>query len=150
MTIIMVTCTVALVLACAAILVYEVADYRKVLRRNTEVMADVIGANSAAALSFKDKSAAGDTLAALKAEPYVISACVYDKSGEVFATFNRGDNATEAAKPPTVHDETYFFDQSSLNLFHKIRFDGEILGTVYIRSDLKVVSERLRTYLGII
>src|SRR6476661_1276512 len=89
MTIIMVTCTVALVLACAAILVYEMADYRSVLRRNTEVMADVIGDNSKAALSFKDKSAATDTLAALKAEPYVISACVYDKSGQPFATYQR-------------------------------------------------------------
>lgn len=149
MIIIMLTCSVALILACAAILIFEVADYRKVLRRNTEVMADVIGANSAAALSFKDKSAAGDTLAALKAEPYVISACVYDKSGEVFATYNRSD-AGPAVQPPKVGDESYHFDKNSLNLFHKIRFDGEILGTVYIRSDLKVVSERLRTYLGII
>src|SRR5216117_941912 len=93
MTIIMVTCTVALVLACSAILIFEMADYRSVLRRNTQVMADVIGDNSKAALSFKDKAAATDTLAALKAEPNVISACVYDKSGQPFATYFRNEDS---------------------------------------------------------
>jgi PAS domain S-box-containing protein len=148
MTIIMLTCGVALVVACSAILVYEVADYRSVLRRNTEVMAGVIGANSAAALSFNDKSAATDTLAALKAEPYVISACVYDKSGQPFATYYRSEG--EKSDPPKVAAETYYFGKKSLNLFHKITFDGENLGTVYIQSDLKVVKERFQTYLGII
>jgi PAS domain S-box-containing protein len=148
MTIIMLTCSVALALACSAILIYEMTDYRNVLRRNTEVMADVIGANSAAALSFKDKTAATDTLAALKAEPYVISACVYDKSGQPFATFNR--NEDDKAAPPPVAAESYSFGEKSLNLFHKITFDNEVMGTVYIQSDLKVVSERFHTYLGII
>ena len=58
MTIIMVTCGVALALACTAILIYEIADYRSVLRRNTEVMADVVGANSAPAVLFKDQKVA--------------------------------------------------------------------------------------------
>ena len=61
MFIIMLTCCAALILACAAILVFEIADYRKVLRRNTEVMADVIGSNSKATLTFKDSAAATET-----------------------------------------------------------------------------------------
>src|SRR5207247_6592027 len=137
MTIIMLTCRVALALACSAILVYEVADYRSVLCRNTEVMADVIGANSKSPLVFKDKEAAAETLAALKAEPYVISACVYDKSGQPFATYYRSES--EKAAPPKVAGETWNFGEKSLHLFHKITFDGEMMGTVYIQSDLKVV-----------
>src|SRR3954464_12960329 len=82
--IIMLTCSVALVLACAAILIFEIAGFKQVLRRNTEVMAQVIGANSTAALSFKDKDAAKETLSALKAEPYLLSACVYNNQNEVF------------------------------------------------------------------
>jgi len=91
-------------------------------------MADVIGANSAAALSFKDKAAANETLAALKAEPYVISACLYDKSGLPFATYYRSES--EKADPPKIAGETYSFGEKSLNLFHKITFDGENMGTV--------------------
>jgi PAS domain S-box-containing protein len=148
MTIIMLTCSVALALACSAILVYEVADYRNVLRRNTEVMADVIGANCASPLSFQRNDAAVETLSALKAEPSVISACVYDKSGKPFATYCRSEN--ERADPPKIADEEYTFGEKSLHLFHKITFDGETIGTVYIQSDLKVVKDRFRTYLGII
>ncbi|MGZ5545429.1 MAG: CHASE sensor domain-containing protein, partial [Limisphaerales bacterium] len=148
MTIIMLTCSVALAVACAAILVYEIADYRNVLRRNTEVMADVIGSNCASPLSFQRNDAAVETLSALKAEPYVISACVYDKSGKIFAAYNR--NESEKADPPKVAVEGYTFGEKSLHLFHKITFDGETIGTVYIQSDLKVVKERFHTYLGII
>ena len=56
--IIMLTCSVALVLACAAILFFEHAGTRQILKHNTQVMADVIGANSQSALTFKDKTAA--------------------------------------------------------------------------------------------
>src|SRR5881628_1837128 len=87
--IIMLTCSVALVVACAAILVFEHAGTRQILKHNTQVMANVIGANSSAALSFKDKAAAKETLAALKAEPYVLTACLYDRAGQVFATYYR-------------------------------------------------------------
>src|SRR5687767_15378014 len=87
--IIMLTCSVALVVACAAILYFEHAGTKQILEHNTQVMANVIGANSAAALSFKDKKAATETLAALRAEPYVLSACLYDRGGEAFATYSR-------------------------------------------------------------
>jgi PAS domain S-box-containing protein len=148
MTIIMLTCSVALALACSAILVYEVADYRSVLRRNTEVMADVIGSNSGSPLIFKDQKVATETLAALKAEPYVISACVYDKAGVPFATYYRSEG--EKADPPKAVPDGYSFGEKSLNLFHKIEVEDERVGTIYIQSDLKVVRERFHTYLGII
>ncbi|HEV8543323.1 MAG TPA: CHASE sensor domain-containing protein [Verrucomicrobiae bacterium] len=146
--IIMLTCSVALLLACAAILIFEIAGFKQVLRRNTEVMAQVIGANSAAALSFKDKDAAKETLSALKAEPYVLSACVYNNQNEVFATYYR-EGAPQLLPPPRK-DDSFSFEKDTLNLFHTIRFDGDLLGTVFIQSDLRVVKERLRTYLGII
>jgi PAS domain S-box-containing protein len=146
--IIMLTCSVALVLACAAILLFEHAGTRQLLKHNTEVMANVIGANSSAALSFKDKSAAKETLAALKAEPYVLSACLYNRQGEVFATFYR--EGTKETPPPAVGPEGPTFGKATLNLFHKISFDGEVIGTVLIQSDLRLIQERLRTYLSII
>jgi len=146
--IIMSACSVALLLACSAILFFEVAGFKGVLLRNTQVMAQVIGANSAAALSFKDKDAAKETLSALKAEPYVLSACVYNNQGEVFAIYYR-EGSTQQLPPPRK-DDSFSFEKDALNLFHTIRFDGDLLGTVYIQSDLRVVRDRLKTYLGII
>ena len=148
MTIIMLTCSVALIVACSAILIYEVADYRSVLRRNTEVMADAIGRNAAPAVFFKDQKVAADTLASLKAEPYVISACVYDKSGQAFATYFRSEG--EKVDPPKVSKPSYHFGEKSLNLFHDMSYEDESVGTIFIQSDLKAVRERFQTYLGII
>ena len=146
--IIMITCSVALLLACAGILVFEHAGTKQMLKHNTQVMADVIGANSSAALSFKDESAAKETLAALRAEPYVLSACLYNKEGRVFATYYR--EGTRRTRPPPAGDEGLTFGTATLNLFHKITFDGEVIGTVLIQSDLRLIGERLQTYLGII
>src|SRR4026207_1867050 len=130
--IIVLTCSVALVLACAAILLFEHAGTRQMLKHNTQVMANVIGANSSAALSFKDQNAAKETLSALRAEPYVMSACLYTHDGQVFATYYR-DKTTP---PPPAGDEGHKFTATTLNLFHKIILEGDVVGTVLIQSDL--------------
>jgi PAS domain S-box-containing protein len=147
--IIMAACSVALLLACSSILLFEVAGCKKILIRNTEVMAHVIGANSAAALSFKDKGSAKEFLSALSAEPYVVTACIYNNGGEVFAVYFR-EGTPEGIFPRAPAEDTFSFDKESLHLFHTIRLEGEAVGTVYIRSDLRVVEERLRAYFVIL
>ncbi len=148
MMIIMIACSVALLLACAAILVFEHAVTRQTLKHNTQVMANVIGANSSAALSFKDQNAAKETLSALRAEPYVLSACLYTHDGQVFATYSR--DGTKQLRPPPVGEEGHTFGATTLNLFHKIILEGDLVGTVLIQSDLRLIRDRLQTYLGII
>jgi PAS domain S-box-containing protein len=147
MLIIMITCSAVLLLASAAILGFEMASFKDTLKRNTEVMAQVIGANSEASLRFKDKESAKENLNALKAEPYVLSACLY-KDGQVLATYYR-EGVAQTLPPPSKEDG-FSFEQDTLNLFHTVRYDGDVIGTVFIQSDLRVVRERLRTYIGII
>jgi PAS domain S-box-containing protein len=137
MLIIMITCSAVLLLASAAILAFEIASFKDTLRRNTEVMAQVIGANSEASLRFKDKESAKENL----------SACLY-KDGQVLATYYR-EGAPQLLPPPSKED-SFSFEKDTLNLFHTVRSDGEVIGTVFIQSDLRVVRERLRTYMGII
>ena len=148
MLIIMLTCSVALLLACAAILVFEHAGTKQILKHNTQVMANVIGANSSAALSFKDQNAAKETLSALRAEPYVLSAILYTHDGQVFATYYR--DGSKIMPPPPVGGEGHTFTATTLNLFHKIILEGDVVGTVLIQSDLRLITDRLQTYLGII
>jgi PAS domain S-box-containing protein len=147
MLIIMITCSAVLLLASAVILGFEIKSFKETLKRNTEVMAQVIGANSEASLEFKDKQSAKENLAALKAERYVLSACLY-VDGQVLATYYR-EGAPQQLPPPSKED-SFSFEKDTLNLFHTVRSDGEVIGTVFIQSDLRVVRERLKTYLGII
>ena len=147
MLIIMLACSVALLLACAGILFYEIAGMRQIMRRNTEVMASVIGANSSAALFFQNSEDAQETLAALKGEPHVLAAALYTKEGKVIATYFQ--NGTRIDLPP-LQDEGVSFNEDRLNLFHKISWDGESVGTLFIQSDLRVIQDRVRQYLAII
>src|SRR6266702_893630 len=52
-------------------------------------LADVIGQNSTAALDFSDRKAAAEVLDALRREPSVVSACLYDTTGSLFSEYQR-------------------------------------------------------------
>jgi signal transduction histidine kinase len=60
------TSVVALLLACGSFLTYDVATFRRKLALELSVLADVIGSNSTAALTFDDAGAARDALGALR------------------------------------------------------------------------------------
>jgi len=66
----------------------------------------------------------------------------------VFATYYReGSNPTP---PPPAGEEGLTFTATTLNLFHKITLESDVIGTVLIQSDLRLIRDRLQTYLGII
>jgi len=52
-------------------------------------LANVVGQNSSAALDFNDRDAAVGVLQALQNEPRVISGCLYNLSGSLFAEYHR-------------------------------------------------------------
>src|SRR5580700_3629465 len=92
----------ALLLACTAFAVYELADFRQTLVRGLSIQARIVGANSASALLFNDPNSAGNTLSALKAAPNIVSASIYTPAGAVFATYSRDsdDKATPPGRTP--------------------------------------------------
>ena len=67
----MLTSTVALLLACAGFVAYEVIAFRQTMTRNLTTLAQIIGDNSSGALDFNDPKAAQDILSALRAEPNI-------------------------------------------------------------------------------
>ena len=145
MLIIMLTTSVALVLACAAFAVYEVLAFRKAMVQNVSTLAQMIGDNSAAALDFNDPKSAEETLASLKAEPSIVAACIYSKQGEAFARYNRtGGDA--ASPPPIFQTNGHSFDGRRLALFTPIEYKGESIGVIYMESDLRALYSRLVQY----
>src|ERR1051325_1768193 len=95
--IIMLTSTTALLLACAAFILYDVASFRTQLTARASGIAEVMAYNCAAAVDFNDAKSATETLAALQAQPEIIAACVYDRQGRVFATYSRTNGPTFTA-----------------------------------------------------
>ena len=136
---------ITLILACAAFLTYELATFKRKMALDLEIIAQITGANSASSLSFDDAHSAAQTLKSLSAHPHVMAACIYEKAGDVFATFVRA-GLKESFPPKATSEDKSLFTKKYLLLMHKIILDGETVGTVFIKCDLQELHERLRGY----
>ncbi len=148
-TIIMLTSGAALLLACAAFVTYDLIIFRQSMTRNLTVLADIIGANCTAALSFDDQASAEETLAALSAEQHIVAASIFTKDGVRFATFLRNDQMGMESLPGPQGD-SHAFGRDHLVLFRQIWLDRERIGTVYLQSDLAEITSRMNRFLGIV
>jgi signal transduction histidine kinase/DNA-binding response OmpR family regulator len=139
------TSVVALLIACGAFLGYDLITYRSTMTRDLTLLADVIGDNCTAALTFHDPDAARDLVGALRAQQHVVSACIYDKEGRPFASYRRGAGRA-AAWPPHAQSAGARMQSNGLNITRTVLLDGEVVGSVFIRSDLDEMRERMRRY----
>src|SRR4029077_19029335 len=83
--IIMLTSSAVLLLAFAAVSIFEVIAFRNTMKQNLATLADIVDHNTTAALDFNDPKSAGETLSALQADPSIIGAWLYTKDGRDFA-----------------------------------------------------------------
>ncbi len=83
------TSIVMLLLITAAFVANDIITFRHALVRETSTLADVIGTNSTAALTFEDQKFAEKTLAALGTVPHVLSATIHTQDGKPFARYQR-------------------------------------------------------------
>src|SRR5947207_2087876 len=83
----MLTSCVALLLACSAFAIYEQSSVRRTMARDFEIMADIFDDNVASGLAFNDPASIELTLKTLAADPHILAACVYGKTGEIVARY---------------------------------------------------------------
>jgi signal transduction histidine kinase/DNA-binding response OmpR family regulator len=139
---------VAVLLACAAFFAYDLYTFRVGIVRNAAIQAQIIGDNTVSALLFNDQKSAEKTLSALDANPHLMYAQIYDRDGQPFAGYWRGQAGETRALPaiPAGQVQSHWFREGHLGLARSIIFQGKRIGTVYIRSDLAAMSDRLKTY----
>jgi len=145
--VILLTCSVVLLLACGFLAVYQMLDYRKMVARDMSILAEVVSQNTRAALAFDDQTKARDNLAALKSEPSVIAACIYDDDGAAFANYQDTNSTVQLPAHPGKDGINY--EASGLVVYHPIVLNNKRLGTLFIEADLKGVHDRLLLFAGI-
>lgn len=141
------TNVLALLIAAAAYIAFELTASRQEMVRMLTVLADEIGLHGAAPLSFRDETAARETLAGLKADPHVMTGVLFDKNGSVFATYGRDQNVTYRTVP--LEQEVVFLANSVL-LTRPITLNAKRIGIVCIESDLELLHQRLRLLAAIV
>ncbi len=129
----------------AAFEFYERSSFRRGLQEELTALADTVGENSAAALAFEDRPSAQDTLAALRAEPHIVAACLYQSSGKILAEYRRRGSAAEMRMPVWAEDGARF-SPASLSLHRSIFVGGEKVGTIAIVADLTALQAKMHEY----
>jgi signal transduction histidine kinase len=142
----------ALILACVAFVAYDGWTFRDAMVQTISTQAKIVGYNSAASLLFGVPQSASETLAALSAEPGIVSADIYTVDRKVFASYVRDRGASNKAnviRTPSVPAEGHAFEADHLELWRPVVFGGNVLGTVAIRANLESMRARRLQYVGI-
>lgn len=137
------SCMAAMTLL-GALLVFDSISSQAQLQRRLSTLASVVGQNSTAALNFEDQAAANEVLKALRTEPPVVSACLYDLSGHLFARYQRDVGECHAELRDISTSEPGF-----ASLVQPVERRGEMVGTLYVKSDLQDLNKRWRQMLQV-
>ena len=141
--------TVSLLLASTAFITSDRINTQQTVSDNLGTMADIIAANSSAALLFSDPVAAQETLGFLNSQPYIQAAAIYGRDELEFARYIKpGIKLEMPASPPQTENILFWGDY--VELFTQIIYEDEQIGVVYLRSDMEAVHERLNWFLGIV
>lgn len=148
--IILLTSLFALILEGAGFIVYERIRIRKDLERDIVSLARVIADRSTAALVFNDNRVARETLEALKINPAITLACIYDAQGQLFSYYENGDNPS--FQLPSFASDTAV-ENGYLSITEPVIDNGVEIGKVFIRASfnqLTLLWQNFLLYSGLI
>ncbi len=127
----------------------EALNYRKSTVEQIATLAEVIGTNSTAAITFEDPELADQVLASLEANDAIIHAHIFDASGALFSSYH-GHGVVALANHETSPDIRALVDTvisegtpiekfeglSHLDAVRPIFFDTELIGYLHLRASL--------------
>ncbi len=132
------------VLTCIAFFAYDFYTFRETTKTQFSTLGAIIAANSTAALAFDDRDAAREILDALKAEKHLVAAGLYDKNNQIFSRYSI--DSTKNDLPLEPRQDGFQYGENSLEGFQPVKQGKRRLGTLYLKSDMKVIYTRLQRY----
>lgn len=149
--VILLTCTAVLLIAGAATISTEYFTSRRQLAQDMTVLADLLGRNTTAAVSFhreEDLEEVNQTLSAVQADPHIIAVCIYDKDGERFGQYVRPGSTMEFPQQAPATGQR--FSMEYLEVSNPIMLNDKSIGSVYLRTDLEGIYYQIALRAGIV
>ncbi len=132
-----------LLLTAAAFAGYQYWSLRERTLDALAVRGRIIAANTTASLAFANVADARELLSALRVDPHIVAAVLYDKGGHEFAAYPA--NVAADAVPAVPGPDGYRFERGLLIGFQPVVQAGsQRLGTLYLASDLKAIYDTFR------
>ncbi len=142
--VILLTCLAALSLTGLALLTYELNDYKQTTRRTLLTIAELVASNSTAVLIYDDRKLAAEILSGLRAEQEIASAALFDKHGQLYASY--AATAETVAFPANPGPDGIKFGRHDVTVFHPVVEGSRRVGTLYIHGDLARMYSRFGVY----
>ncbi|HZM02813.1 MAG TPA: ATP-binding protein [Candidatus Saccharimonadales bacterium] len=159
MLMLMLTSSVALLLASAGFVIYELLTFEASMKGDLRRLAFDIGRDNSSALLFADPAAAQKSLAGfLQGRPEIVAATIYSGAG-ILAQYPESHSFVPPPFPKNLHsggeEERFAFNpgKNELTLFLRVDSGSEggiVSVPVYLRSSLVPMYDRLGRYAAII
>ncbi|MEI9918439.1 MAG: ATP-binding protein [Bacteroidota bacterium] len=135
---------ISLSIVFAALFVYEIVSYRENSIREMNVLANILAANSTAALAFNDAEAGHEILSAVKSEPLITAAILFSADGKILTGFIA--DSTETTIPVGPADYDFEIRAGNIEGFVPVMLGEKKIGTLYIRRSTEDTQRRLLLY----
>jgi PAS domain S-box-containing protein len=142
--VIVTTCFASLTVAGAALFIFMTQAVRSNFVHDSQALAEIVAANSAASLAFKDKESAEEVLSALSAQEHIIGAAMLLPDQTTFAS-----TGTKFSLPqhPVWENNGVWIDSHLYLQATPIKMSDELLGHLYLTTDFaEIHSKLLRSY----
>ncbi|MBY0243384.1 MAG: PAS domain-containing protein [Burkholderiaceae bacterium] len=139
------TAGAALLAALLALFSYDVIVARPRLVSDLAGRMELVSLNLDVDLNFGDQQAATRTLAALRSNPDVRGACLFDARHRLFASYGRS-GPMACAWPDDLAVGGHRFHGGSLAMLAPVRYEHEVTGYLQVDYALPSLAERLRQY----
>jgi PAS domain S-box-containing protein len=139
MVVMLVTTTIALASAGAALLYTDLRDNRAAWADDLRTEADILALTVTTALSFNDREFAHRSLNALQARTAIHTAALYMEDGSLFAEYTReGRPPPPSTVPTTQAGDGVNIEGERVLVKRTVAQGGEVLGTIYLRAEYDV------------
>ncbi len=148
-----------LLLVTLAFVANETITFRRTIRQELTALANIIGMNSTASLTFNDQASASKTLEGLVTSPHILGAKILTPDGKIFAEYAAAASQDHPKPGPSSgggprpgddspehrsgEAERWWAGNSAFEVSVPILLDSQTLGTVVIRSDSADLYTRL-------
>jgi two-component system sensor histidine kinase/response regulator len=142
-SVVLLTNAITLFLLAFTFVAVENFQARKNLTNELTSVVEAIGINTTAALSFGDRRTGQENLNALQADARVLAAAIYTDKGALFGAYRKDKAQPFLADPGSAG---VFFQADSILLASDIFLNGQKLGRIVIREDLRQLRTRFLQY----
>ncbi|MBL9139459.1 MAG: PAS domain-containing protein [Verrucomicrobiales bacterium] len=136
-------CIVVLLVVGAALVAFQLRFFKAGFTRDVRAVAEIVGANSTAAISFNDPKAAAEILESLRAKDHIEGALLLLPDGSVLARYG-----AYTAEPMIASEDRIVFRRSDVLTIEPVVLDGTQIATLNMQSDFGSVYAELIRLIG--